>query len=342
MASKWFYAHQGRTEGPFSAAQIKELVARRTIQEGDLLWPEGTDPKDAMPPSKALDLFGLQAGAAEGSGPAPPAGHLPDWLDDVQAAERKGPLPGPASTSEVPDWLEDLRLWVGLELYDQPPQPSPAAPEGSAAGRPVPAQRPGLPQWLEGWTLEEKARRSPGKNVSSLIEGWRVEPELSDPSAPPPDPSPLAQLADSVPRTLPLEPLFPEEASPQSEDELVDKTIRETGFDPRTGKIVDPDQFHRWQKAEGAGSSQPGRTNAAVLEVFRQARAAIEHWVDDEKNRSLVLHAELDEIEKNPALGTIFSRYAPFGKQMLDKLNRHLRFLVENRRKFYRARKKSR
>jgi hypothetical protein len=334
MPGKWFYTHNGRTEGPLSAAEIKELVARRKIQEEDRFWPEGTDPREAIPLSKALDFFGLYAGAAGDSGPTPCTGSLPDWLRDIQALERKGPVPGPGPTSEIPNWLEDLRLWVALGLSPPVPRPLAEAPEGSPAGIPLPAPDGGLPEWLEGWTLEEQRKGSrPRGGINTLIEGWQPEAELTPP------PAPLDEkdipLAIEVPEAVPV-------PSPRPEEALIDLTIQETGFDPRSGKIIDPDQFRNWKEAERPTNAPTGLTNASLIEVFRKARTAIENWVDDDHNRLRIEHADWDEIQQAPSLQALFAKYAPYGQELLDRLTRHLAFLVENRRKFYRAARKSR
>jgi hypothetical protein len=325
MANKWFYLHKGQTEGPFSVTEIKERIAGGQIQEEDRLWPEGTDPKDAMPPSRALDFMGLHAGAEGSAGPAASASPLPEWLSDARAMETKGPLPGLAPTSELPDWLEDLRLWVALELYSPASHPLPELPEGSPAELPLPPQSQGVPDWLEGWTLEEKPKRRPRVGgISKEIESWVPEAELA---------LPLAE---------PVEPIKPvKRPRSQREKVLVDQTIQETGFDPRTGRIVDPDQFRRWQKTEGSAARPPGMSNAALFKVFRKARTAIDNWVDDEKNRLRILHAELEEIKQTPAIQAILNQYAPYGEAMLDKLTRHLAFMVENRKMYYLAMGKS-
>jgi hypothetical protein len=58
----------------------------------------------------------------------------PDWLEDVASQETKGPVPAPAASHEIPEWLEDLRLWYGLEAPPPPPAAAPVLPPLPLAG----------------------------------------------------------------------------------------------------------------------------------------------------------------------------------------------------------------
>jgi hypothetical protein len=71
--------------------------------------------------------------------------------------------------------------------------------------------------------------------------------------------------------------------------------------------------------------------------LFRCFRTAFEAWVDDEVNRACIMHAELDEIKKRPAIQAILRDYVSYGDAIQEKLLRHLVFMVENRRKYYKA-----
>jgi hypothetical protein len=122
----------------------------------------------------------------------------------------------------------------------------------------------------------------------------------------------------------------------------VDKTVRETGFDPRTGRIVDPGKFQEWKTAARPVVAQPGLTNASIFEVFRKARTAIENWVDEDGNQPLIQQGDLAAIKGHPAVEAILGRYAGYGKEMVQKLTRHLEFMVDNRRRYYLARQKAR
>jgi hypothetical protein len=113
MADKWYYSHNGRTEGPFTSAQMKDRAAGGQLHEDDPVWAEGADPQGAIPARGVLPWPARQATAAVAAPPPAPA--VPDWLSDIDAVEGKGRAAG--APSEVPDWLEDLRLWVGLDLF---------------------------------------------------------------------------------------------------------------------------------------------------------------------------------------------------------------------------------
>jgi hypothetical protein len=162
----------------------------------------------------------------------------------------------------------------------------------------------------------------------------RPEIPLATPVGAPaaPKPPPKTVVRPPQPQPAPSKP-----PPPKAEDELVEKTIRESGFDPRTGRIVDPDKFRQWKKSERSAGAQPGVTNASTFEVFRKARTAIEQWVDDDGNRLRVLHGDLSEIKQQPGVRAIFNEYAGYGYEMLEKLTRHLDFLIQNRRKYYQA-----
>jgi uncharacterized protein DUF4339 len=142
MSQSWFYQHQGKSHGPVSSEKIKELARQGALDQQDLIWLEGSDPRDACPASAALDFANLPLV----SFPAP------DWLEDVAKTEKIGPLPEQLPLSkETPLWLEDMRLWFGLDIYAAAKtgqEPSTAAP-----------QTGGMPDWLEGWIAPEEPKR---------------------------------------------------------------------------------------------------------------------------------------------------------------------------------------
>src|SRR5436305_33109 len=140
MSQSWLYQHQGKTCGPVSSEKIKELARQGALDKHDLLWLEGSDPRAASPASAALDYAKLPLV----SFPAP------DWLEDVAKVETKGPLPEIPPSPEPPQWLEDMRLWFGLEVYaaSKPSQETPATVSSPAA----------LPDWLDSWIVPEKEK----------------------------------------------------------------------------------------------------------------------------------------------------------------------------------------
>ena len=89
-----------------------------------------------------------------------------------------------------------------------------------------------------------------------------------------------------------------------------------------------------------AAAPKPTRSALEVLAektVFRRGRTAVEHWVDEDSHRPLVLAGDLSTIKKDVLLLAIFRQFQGFGAAMQEKLMHHLEFMVENRRKYYTA-----
>lgn len=229
LAKKWYYLHDGRTEGPVGSDVLQRLALAGELTPQDPIWPEGADRGAAVEAQSAL-LFPIAAG-------------LPDWLEDVRTAEDRGqarPVLGgsplmPGSVG-VPDWIQDS---LGV------PPPKPAEP--------------------------------------------------------PPD---------------------------------------ETGVDPLTGRVLDATKFGRYLEEQNVVR----RTRLAMElipslhERLQKAKFEIEEWADRKANRALVLAGDLEAIRADPALREALAAYAEWGPEMMDKLWRHVAFVVENRRKFYASR----
>jgi hypothetical protein len=222
MTQSWFYRHQGKNYGPVSAEELKKLADKGLLDPQDMVWPDGKGPNEAFHAEAAVTFA------------RPPA------------------------AGALPDWLEDLRVWVSLEEAAGPTSARPPAPAPAA------------------------------------------------PTTPPP--------ADAG-------------------DALAAKALADTGFDLKTGRVIDAAKFRRWQQQHARPApNQPAATNAALLERFRAGRAAIEKWVADAKNRLRVLHADMDEIKKNPEVVAILQAHAKGGKEVQEKLLRHLEAVVRQRR----------
>jgi hypothetical protein len=299
MTSLWFYTHGNTTHGPFSVDDLKVQASRQLLLPSDIVWQEGGSPEYGVPAHLVIDF------------PAPPsaASPLPDWLADVDTAERQDPFERVPPSKEVPEWLEDLRLWISLETPVSDATADANAAEFLLA---TPKQSAGIPDWLASW---------------KAVEG---------PNEPPPRPKPPIAAAPIVPAKAVIAPPLEPKPSAKSAAEIM-RDI--TGFDADTGQILDAKKFQVWkqQQARTSAANQPAVSNASFLEVFRQARTSVEAWVDDDKNRLRVLHADLAEIKNNPDVRTIVAHCANFGKEMQEKLFRHLEFVVENRRKYYAA-----
>ena len=61
-------------------------------------------------------------------------------------------------------------------------------------------------------------------------------------------------------------------------------------------------------------------------------------WVDADQSRPLVARGAIDIIRSNPEVQRIIQAYLPHGPEMVQKLWKHLDFMVDNRRKFYASR----
>jgi hypothetical protein len=323
MRSQWYYSRDSAVDGPFSDDQMKDLIKQRLLRESDFVWRQGRSAHEAV---AANEVFEFGATMAEGQ--------LPDWLADV-GTDGSGPMPAlisePQSNHENPEWLEDLRLWVGLESFVRTDQDENVPTEVTLS---APTNAEGIPDWLQGWKAREETKPAPTPVPEP------VAPPLAMPVAPlampvastsgkPADQIPLAMpIAAPIAQAPPSAPVAPPEKS------AAEKMREESGYDADTGRILDPVKFRRWQQQARVTSSV---SNASFLEVFRKARLAIEAWVDDDRNRAHVLHADENEIRSDQEIQAILQDAGRFGKDLQDKLLHHLRFMLHNRRKYYLA-----
>jgi hypothetical protein len=89
MASKWFYARDGRKSGPISSAELKSLAASGKLRRTDLLWKEGM--ADWRPADQFPKLFPAEAAASVIVVPEGPAEPLRASLKfDAAPAGKKG------------------------------------------------------------------------------------------------------------------------------------------------------------------------------------------------------------------------------------------------------------
>jgi hypothetical protein len=353
--SQWYYSRGGMTHGPFSEEEMQDRVTRKLLLETDLIWPEGRSPRDAAPVAVVFETAPSSAASTP----------IPDWLADVAATQSTGPAPGPLLSHEAPEWLEDLRLWVGLELYTP----------GATTLENAPPHTGAIPEWLEGWLTPEKPEGSHRHSTGSAPAAPSVPPaeHIAPPMKPavtPPPASPVSipgasparppsrqappvsppQVETQVPPAAPAPMVAPPVAKttafagtrPVAEtraDPRVEEMRQASGFDPETGQILDAAKFRKWQQqqAHPITSSQPAVSNASLLEVFRKARLAVETWVDDEANRACIMQADIEDIKRRAEIQMLLREYANFGQAMQEKLSRHLEFMVENRRKYYQA-----
>src|SRR5262245_147887 len=69
-SSSWYYSHQGQKFGPFSGAQLKQLVAGGKIQATDLVFREGGE--RWQPASSIKGLFPDNGAASPVTAAIPP------------------------------------------------------------------------------------------------------------------------------------------------------------------------------------------------------------------------------------------------------------------------------
>jgi hypothetical protein len=358
VSRNWFYTHHGQTHGPVSTDEVKRLAANHLLLPDDLLWPEGVDPEQAVSAGAALDY----------TKPLPPTTPAPDWLDDVHKAELSGLKLLSPSCIPMPDWLDDIRIAEGQPQDKQEPPPLPLPKE------------PVVPDWLNGFLPEEPKApvpvpppeevlsidiapfAIPTEPIPSASSGPEPVPidqsplaiptEPIPPAAPmPPAPLPKAAPDTQVPLALPAQALAtavtqlyvspPPEASvamPPSPAALPD----EAGLDPMTGQVLDEAMFKDWEKRQRQQRQRELESQVGLSygEIYRKAQRELESWIDADENQELVVRGSLDVIQGHPKVLEILQHYRTHGKEMVNKLTRHLTFVVDNRRKYYEAMKK--
>ncbi|MBI3410231.1 MAG: DUF4339 domain-containing protein [Planctomycetes bacterium] len=416
MPTRWFYSQFNLTHGPFSAGEIKALAAEGKIAPTDLVWPEGAPESDRAPAAAVLDIgtsMPNQCASAEASSPPTPPqsesssesksaevatetpAELPDWLQDVSALEKPGPLPEPEPDHDLPAWLDDMRLWVALELGESPWEMDELIPWDRSLGPPpvgvelsrlvetwrIPTEPPpagktstGPPSAKPPRSQPTPVKPTPAKPTPAKptqVRPTRVKRPTAEPEETPitekdilPDeppaykpPAPFAQPAvraelpsplggeglgvRGVPLARPVAPPPPAVRSAASravEDALVERTTRETGFDPRSGKVIDAVRFQKWKREKAGPSSPANASNSSLFEDFHRARAAVEHWLDEDANRHYIMACDHRAIRDQPTIQGIFKFYEKHGTVFRAKLLRHLEFITENRSQYYKAR----
>jgi hypothetical protein len=114
-------------------------------------------------------------------------------------------------------------------------------------------------------------------------------------------------------------------------------TNEQRGFDLATGRILNTVVYNRWQKAEAQRRQEELRSQPTIAEAYLNAQRAIQAWVDDDANKPLVASGNLDAIHGAASVQEILHRYDGYGPLMREKLVKRLAFLVDNRKKFFKA-----
>jgi hypothetical protein len=147
MANQWYFARDGETAGPFSAAQLQKLAASGQIRRQDTVWVAGTDRRVSA--AKVKGLFAVAPAPVPPAAPAaPPAPSRRRSPQPATLAVESSPPP--AATAAAPATLaerlaagEDLELAPGTKLWEDA---APAEPDDPAAEQPREAKQPSPPQ----------------------------------------------------------------------------------------------------------------------------------------------------------------------------------------------------
>jgi hypothetical protein len=149
---------------------------------------------------------------------------------------------------------------------------------------------------------------------------------VAQPLLPPPPAPPVPPTRDSGGTPL------PETATPARADQP-----EETGLDARTGRILDPARFARWQRDQARRRQEElaALPTTTLAEVYLRARRELEQWIDREDNRDLVVAGDREAIGRDRGLLDLLEPYRCWGPVLMEKLRQHLTFLLDNRRRFY-------
>jgi len=201
----------------------------------------------------------------------------------------------------APDWLDDVQEEKG--------------PRSVKQANPIPLD------WLADVGHWESLEKAPGE---APAEAERTAATTLLP------PSPVPTVVTPANASAPVAP-------PVATTEPRSTVIRLMGFDTQTGEILDPERFKEWKNEQRNQRGALGQTAKTIQVIFEEARRAVEGWVDEDHNRELIMKGDWGVIHKDANLHNCLSPYRNYGPAMLEKLWHHLRFMVENRRKFYAA-----
>jgi hypothetical protein len=378
VSRNWFYTHDGRTHGPVSTDEIKRLAASHLLLPDDLLWPEGLDRDQAVSAAAAFDyatplpptapvpdwLDDIHKAELSGIQLLPPSSiPMPDWLDDIRTVEQGAQLPTvlPFEEEQLPAVLPLLQEQLPTVLPVQPPVPDwldslqPAEPRRRAAPPPAPPVEPIPPVPTQVVPSAPPAVAPPAAPVplAEPLKPAPVEPPIPTAlpvkPAPAEKPIPLATPVKTIPMAMPVPlatPAPPPVVNPPTAPPVAPPPpaapVEETGLDLRTGQVLDAAKFKAWEQRKRQHrqrelESQPGLPYA---EIFRKAQRELETWIDADENQELVLRAPLDQIQRHPQVQEILQHYRSHGQELVNRLTRHVHFVVDNRRKYHEAMKK--
>jgi hypothetical protein len=114
MADQYFYTRDKTPQGPFSAAQLKQLAADGHIQRTDAVWKEGMG--QTVPAAKVKNLFAAPPPAlAVPAAPPPP----PEAVPATDAPEPAAQVPDQARPAPPPTRKKRVVSIKGAVLMGQ-------------------------------------------------------------------------------------------------------------------------------------------------------------------------------------------------------------------------------
>jgi GYF domain 2 len=236
---------------------------------------------------------------------------------------------GPCSEEGLAQLAADGLLQAHAQIWPEGGDRNHARPaEAVVDFKRLTTPKPLLPDWLEDVAKFQTKGPVPAPSQSHEIPDWLEDlqlwyglktPTVAQPAAP-------EHVRKSIEEWSDLEKLAAETAR------------NETGFDPQTGQILDPMRFQKWKQQKAVVSAETASsTNASLMEVFRQARLAIERWVDNDDHRPFILERDVADVVTLPDVAGILHSFAGYGPVMKDKLHKHLAFMMQNRKEYYSA-----
>jgi len=104
---RWFYIHQGRTCGPVSSDELRNLAASGGLTPPDPIWRQDVPPGAAVPAGSVLVFF-LAGGTPTPPLAFPPSAPAPDWLRDLIDGGEPAAAASSVAPVPPPDWLQDV------------------------------------------------------------------------------------------------------------------------------------------------------------------------------------------------------------------------------------------
>jgi hypothetical protein len=149
--------------------------------------------------------------------------------------------------------------------------------------------------------------------------------------------TPAASAGKPAPRQVTPAPAPPARPSKAIPAQPRSGSADESGYDPDTGQILDPDKFKKWQREQKLKKQQSFAAMPTAHEAYLKASIHLDRWLDFDRNRRTILAGDMDCIRRDADIQRFMRYYGRFGQDMVHRLWQHLHFMAENRRKYYLA-----